>query len=97
MMYGPGIGFFGMFVELFYWVPLAMGGKVHVSWSVGEDLEFTWREEGGPPVHVPDSRGFRTRMIERTLSAEFGGKVELEFVPTGVVCRVVAPIPAPIP
>jgi PAS domain S-box-containing protein len=68
-------------------------GKVFVTWSAGEQLEFNWREEGGPPVHAPDSRGFGTRMIERTLSAEFGGKVELQFAPGGVTCRVIAPIP----
>jgi two-component sensor histidine kinase len=58
-----------------------------------EQLELMWSEEGGPPVAPPERRGFGTRMIERTLAAEFGGKVSLEFLPEGVRCTVVAPIP----
>jgi PAS domain S-box-containing protein len=73
------------------------GGKVSVIWTVADMLEFTWREQGGPPVQAPERRGFGTRMIERTLAAEFGGQVALDFAPDGVVCRVTAPIPAPVP
>lgn len=74
------------------------GGHVRVCWTTAEDrLELSWREEGGPRVTAPSKRGFGTRMIERTLSAEFGGKVELEFAPEGVRCTVVAPIPASTP
>ena len=70
-------------------------GRVAVRWtSAGDRLRLNWREEGGPPVFAPDSRGFGTRMIERTLSSEFGGKVELEFRPEGVTCTVEAPLPA---
>jgi PAS domain S-box-containing protein len=70
------------------------GGRVSVRWSTHEGmLELRWQEEGGPPVSPPRRRGFGTRMIERTLAAEFGGKVDLEFRPEGVFCKVVAPIP----
>jgi two-component sensor histidine kinase len=69
------------------------GGKVHVSWSVDDKLDFCWREVGGAPVVPPASRGFGTRMIERSLAAEFGGSVELQFGADGVTCRVVAPVP----
>ena len=70
-------------------------GTVSVRWSVEDGrLELTWTERGGPPVVVPGNRGFGTRMIERTLAAEFGGTVELEFRPEGVRCRVDAPLPA---
>lgn len=69
-------------------------GRVLVCWTTnGDRLELTWREEGGPPVSQPERRGFGTRMIERTLAAEFGGDVNLEFRPEGVFCKVVAPIP----
>jgi PAS domain S-box-containing protein len=71
------------------------GGRVSVSWTTAADrLRLDWREESGPPVTAPERRGFGTRMIERTLSAEFGGKVELEFRPEGVSCTVEAPLPA---
>jgi two-component sensor histidine kinase len=71
-------------------------GRVSVCWTTEDGmLDLAWSEKGGPPVSPPDRRGFGTRMIERTLAAEFGGKVELEFRREGVRCRVIAPIPAP--
>lgn len=69
-------------------------GHVSIDWTTGDGrLELTWTENGGPPVTPPEQRGFGTRMIERTLSAEFGGEVELSFMPEGVRCRMTAPIP----
>ena len=63
-------------------------------WSVESgNLHLTWTESGGPPVAAPEKRGFGTRMIERTLAAEFGGTVELDFAPGGVTCTVIAPVP----
>jgi PAS domain S-box-containing protein len=70
-------------------------GRVAVTWAVrGEELEFTWSERDGPPVSAPERRGFGTRMIERTLASEFGGRVELQFAREGVTCKVVAPVPS---
>ena len=69
-------------------------GRVFVRWTIsGETLELIWSEEGGPKVVPPATRGFGTRMIERTLAAEFGGTVTLQFAPEGVRCTVVAPLP----
>ena len=70
-------------------------GRIVVSWTVTNgELRLEWREEGSPPVSAPEHRGFGSRMIERTLAAEFGGKVQLDFRPEGVVCTVVAPLPS---
>jgi len=70
------------------------GGQVEVSWHLEEKrLHVVWRERGGPPVEVPTSRGFGTRMIERNLAAEFQGSVKIEFNPTGLVCMVDASMP----
>jgi len=69
-------------------------GRISVCWKIVDDqLQMEWREKGGPPVSPPKHRGFGSRMIERTLAAEFGGKVELLFRPEGVTCTVVAPLP----
>ena len=72
-------------------------GRVDVSWSRepgegGERLALAWRERDGPPVTVPQRRGFGTRMIERGLSAELGGTVRIDFAPEGVCCTVDAPL-----
>lgn len=74
-------------------------GMIHISWCIDDHvpeqprLIFEWRESGGPPVSVPDRRGFGTRMIERGLAAELGGNVRIHFDPTGVICTVDAPLP----
>lgn len=69
-------------------------GHVSVRWTAADgQLQLIWRERDGPAVSPPQVRGFGTRMIERTLAAEFGGTVQLDFAPDGVTCRVVAPLP----
>jgi PAS domain S-box-containing protein len=73
-------------------------GRVAITWQVGADgtgerLRLCWQESGGPLVTTPERRGFGTRMIERGLSAELGGKATIEFAPAGLQCRVDAPLP----
>ncbi len=70
-------------------------GRIAVSWRTEADrLQLEWRETGGPVVQPPTTRGFGTRLIERGLASELGGTVTLGFDPSGVVCRIDAPIPA---
>ncbi|WP_205479241.1 PAS domain-containing sensor histidine kinase [Sphingomonas arenae] len=67
-------------------------GTVSVTWRIEDGrLKLEWHERGGPPVQPPSKRGFGSRMIERGLAAELGGKVKIDFDPEGVVCRVDAP------
>ena len=69
------------------------GGHVEVRWEVAEDrLRLRWHERGGPPVEVPEKRGFGTRMLERGLAAELGGPVRIDFLKTGVICNIEAPL-----
>jgi PAS domain S-box-containing protein len=72
-------------------------GQVSISWSVipGEprQLILCWQERGGPPVVLPQRKGFGTRLIERSLAQELAGEVSLAYVPTGVVCTIKAPLP----
>lgn len=65
-------------------------GHVRVSWAREYDrFWFEWRESGGPPLSgAPKTRGFGTRLIERTLAAELGGKVEIKFESSGLVCQL---------
>lgn len=72
-------------------------GYIEIAWSRRDDdptswLELCWREKGGPPVEVPKRRGFGSRLIERSLARDLDGKVEIAFVPSGVTCRVNAPL-----
>jgi PAS domain S-box-containing protein len=55
-------------------------------------VDITWRESGGPPVSPPAQRGFGLRLLQRGVSGELGGKVDLEFEPGGLVCGIHAPL-----
>lgn len=74
------------------------GGAVDLRWHVvheGEQPRFclTWSEQGGPPIlSQPTRRGFGSRLIERSFASEVGGEVKLNYAPTGLVCRLEAPL-----
>jgi PAS domain S-box-containing protein len=74
-------------------------GCVRMVWSVRKSgcedvLHFTWREQGGPAVQPPSRKGFGSRLIARGLAGQIGGQVELAYEPTGVVCKLSAPLVA---
>ncbi|UVO55453.1 PAS domain-containing sensor histidine kinase [Sphingomonas sp. SUN039] len=67
-------------------------GRVGITWEIrGDRLHLDWREWGGPAVVVPRQRGFGVKMIERALASDLGGRVKVEFAPTGVHCAIDAP------
>ncbi len=74
-------------------------GHVVVDWEVvkhasTEMLEFRWHEFGGPAIAEPPTRrSFGNRLIETVLAAELGGEATLDFRPSGLVFRLVAPVP----
>ena len=75
----------------------AEGGHVDIRWTRevhdGDDcLVLRWEERGGPPVVAPVRRGFGSHLIERGLRHDLGGHVSLDFLPTGVVCQITAPL-----
>lgn len=68
-------------------------GRVSLEWSCmpkGDaiGLSMVWEERGGPPVVVPERRGFGSRLIERQLAMEFGGSTRLDFRINGVRCTL---------
>lgn len=70
------------------------GGWIEVMWTSSEgELNLVWREHGGPPVTAPLRRGFGTQLITRNLGLAFAGESRLVFAPTGLECRLVAPLP----
>jgi two-component system, chemotaxis family, CheB/CheR fusion protein len=71
-------------------------GGLSITWAVTEAperrLRLTWRESGGPPVAGPPiRRGFGTTLIERSMTYEWGAKVERTFAESGVVCTLDLP------
>src|SRR5665213_700953 len=63
-------------------------GRLAISWRpVGDRIAVVWVENGGPPVTEPTRRSFGSNLIERSLGG-FGGSAKIEFLPTGVICRM---------
>ena len=73
-------------------------GSVDLRWHVVHEggaprFCLTWSEQGGPPIlSQPVRRGFGSRLIERSFAAEVGGEVKLAYAPTGLACRLEAPL-----
>jgi len=71
-------------------------GRIEARWEIVGDkakrFRFLWHETGGPPVVAPTRRGFGSRLIERVLGADFGGEVEIDYLPEGVRLTLTAPI-----
>jgi PAS domain S-box-containing protein len=77
-------------------------GRLAVRWSVERParvgdgpsvLRFSWRESNGPPVAVPERRGFGSRLIERSVG-ELDGDAQLEFTASGFCYSLVIPLTA---
>lgn len=73
-------------------------GRVRITWDdiAPEDddvpkIRLVWEESGGPLVTEPSRKGFGTTIIQRHAVAAFGGQVDVEFRPAGLVWRLVAP------
>jgi two-component sensor histidine kinase len=69
------------------------GGSVTLSWELERRdgmpcLTLRWVERGGPKVAPPARQGFGTRLLQRSLSAETGGTVTLDFAADGLVCTM---------
>lgn len=74
----------------------APGGRVQVIWRldpVTDNLIFTWRDIGGPPVSPPDSTGFGTRLIESSIRREQKGHARFDFRAEGLVFEASLPLP----
>lgn len=58
----------------------------------GSMIEITWRESGGPEVMPPTKTGFGQTLIARGLGQSGEYATRVEFAPTGLICRMFAPI-----
>ncbi len=73
-------------------------GKVTVDWDLvatrdrEPSLELLWREIGGPKVAPPTRRGFGTQLIERALADATGATITMDYQPSGLECRLIAPL-----
>lgn len=71
----------------------APSGTVTFRWTVtpcdgGDEVVFTWKEEGGPPPQKPERDGYGHRMIRSVAARETDGRVSIDFPPEGLVCAI---------
>jgi two-component sensor histidine kinase len=67
-------------------------GCVDVGWGVsGESFSMHWTESGGPPVPPPKRRGFGSIVMDVMAERSLGGKVDLDYAPSGVTWRLTCP------
>jgi two-component sensor histidine kinase len=72
---------------------LSQDGRLSVSWAREDDgLAVAWRETGGPTVAPPTRRGFGSRLIERSITSELRGRLEIDYRPEGLACAFWAPM-----
>jgi two-component sensor histidine kinase len=71
-------------------------GRVRVSWQVLDSqdpsLHIQWIEEDGPRVSVPTRRGFGHMVLGPIAESAVQGKVEIEFLETGLMWKLNAPV-----
>lgn len=73
-----------------------IGGKLSIRWMVrtdgGRHLVLQWQERGGPTVMAPQSRGFGTTLVEKSLEAH-GGTTSIRYEAEGITCEITLPLP----
>lgn len=71
-------------------------GSLSITWNVrtqnGQELHLTWQEKGVPDVKAPESSGFGTTLIERSMYSN-GGETEISYNSDGILCRIRLPLP----
>lgn len=73
------------------------GGHVSIRWkrmpaAEGHGVEICWDEERGPKVKPPRQRGFGSMVIEQNLARALDAEVTMNFLPTGLCCRIIIPV-----
>jgi len=71
-------------------------GRVMVDWSVSDSperrLSLIWSEVGGPPVVMPERRGFGSRLIERNVRHDLAGDAKLSYATEGFRAEISVPL-----
>jgi two-component sensor histidine kinase len=73
-------------------------GRVAISWDrkpnghAAANLEFVWREFGGPPITAEVQSGYGTRLIRELVPYELAGMVDLKLSAEGVNCKIEFPL-----
>jgi len=67
-------------------------GRLDICWGTeGETFIMSWTERDGPQVSPPQRRGFGTVVMQEMAERSVGGKVDLDYAPSGVTWRLTCP------
>ena len=71
----------------------ASDGQVEIKWALNADgkLVLRWVETGGPPVTLPERKGFGTRVVANMIGA-LHGHIQNDWRPDGLACEIILPI-----
>jgi two-component sensor histidine kinase len=74
-------------------------GSVHITWRVSGlngqgTFSLCWQEHGGPPVAVPERKGFGSTVLEYVMGEYFSEPPRMEFAPSGLRYALTAPVEA---
>lgn len=72
-------------------------GTIAVAWTLerhdpaAPTFTMSWRENGGPPVVMPQRKGFGSAVILSMVKVSLNGEVTLDYAPDGLRWRLVCP------
>ena len=69
-------------------------GRIQIEWSsdsVGS-VVLHWIETGGPPVELPKSRGFGSKVMETMIKNQLKGGLRFDWHPEGLACEITLPV-----
>lgn len=74
-------------------------GFVEISWgrTPAGQVALRWQEKDGPGVRQPESKGFGTTLIDRSIRYELQGEVKLDYSPAGLICDITFPVEPAFP
>lgn len=68
-------------------------GQLLLSWRLEDkNVQFDWRESGGPKTAPPNRKGFGTRIVVASIEQQLGGKVLLNWHSDGLLCSFTIPL-----
>lgn len=57
------------------------------------EICLEWRESGGPEVTSPNRKGFGSRLLEQIIIRQNSGRVTMDWLRSGLVCKICLPAP----
>lgn len=69
-------------------------GHIDIGWmEKGGTVALSWLERGGPRLaHSPDRFGFGTKLLQDTVTRQFGGTINHEWKPEGLALAITLPV-----